>query len=541
MKKQLHYALALLLICAVLTACGSTAASAAGTSGAGAAEIKASTLAAKETEEEILITLSDKGTTTSDSSVIVSGSTVTITEEGSYRLTGSLSDGQIVVDAEDTAKVKLILDGADICKSGSAAIYAAEADKVVLSSAEGSVNRLSAAGEFVQTNDDTVDAAVFAKCDLNLNGSGTVSISCETGHGVVSKDDLKVKAGEWNITSEKKGLSGKDSVTVEDGELTITSGTKGIWSGNDEDTEKGSIEILGGSIMVVSEDDSIHADNCVTISGGELCLSSGDDGIHADNTLAISGGSIEVLKSYEGLEANDIDISGGSIMLTASDDGINAAGGNDGSNAFGPFGGDPFGSDSGSTLEISGGSIIIDAGGDGLDANGELMVSGGEVYISGPTNNGNGALDYGTGGSITGGTVIAAGASGMAQNFNESSTQGSILLNLSSAQTAGSTITVCDEDGNELASFFPGKSYQSVVISTGGMEVGGTYTVTAGTVSETITLSSVTYGSGMGMGGFGGRMQNQPGGFGGQLGGSQGGFGDRMGGAQGGFGGGQRR
>ena len=442
----------------------------------------------------------------------ISGSTVTITSEGTYRITGTLSDGQIVVQADETAKVKLILDGAEINKKGSAAIYAISADKVILSSAEGSVSSLTSTGEFVQTDDNNVDAAVFAKCDLNLNGDGTVSITCDSGHGVVTKDDLKVKDGIWKVAAAAKGLCGKDSVTVE-----------------------------GGSVTVESEDDALHSDDYVTIEGGALTLSSGDDGIHADNTLTISGGTVDIRKSYEGLEANDIDISGGEISIVASDDGINAAGGNDGSNAYGPFGGDPFGSDSGSTLSISGGLLVIDAGGDGLDANGELNISGGEVYVSGPTNSGNGALDYGTGAAVTGGTVIAVGSAGMAENFGSSSTQGSILLNMSSAQAAGTTVSITDESGTVLASFTPAKSYQSVVISTEGIEQGGTYTVTAGSYSQTVTLDSLIYGSGMGMGGFGG-------GFGGGMGGqrpdqSGSDFGGPMGGpgGPGGPGGGFRR
>ena len=520
MKKSYNRILAVLVAGTMLTACGSASALAAGknekttdenTEVTEITEITSVSAGEDTQEEEISISLNDKKSTASDDSVSISGSTVTITQEGTYRISGALSDGQIIVDADENAKVKLILDGADISKEGSAAIYALSADKVILSSAEGSVNSIRSTGEFVQTDDNNVDAAVFAKCDLNLNGDGNVNISCETGHGVVSKDDLKVKDGEWNITATGKGLSGKDSVTVEDGTLNITSGTKGIWSSNDEDEEKGSIEVLGGSINVTSADDSIHAGNAVTISGGEMTLSSGDDGVHADNTLTISGGNIDVTKSYEGLEANDITISGGEISIIATDDGINAAGGNDGSNAFGPFGGDPFGSDSGSTLTISGGSLTVDAGGDGLDANGELNVSGGVVYVSGPTNNGNGALDYGTGATVSGGTIIAVGAAGMAENFGGNSTQGSILLNLSSAQAAGTTVSVEDEDGKVLASYTPTKNYQSVVISTEGMEVGGTYTVKAGSVSEEITLDSVIYGSGMGMGGFGG--------FGGGMGG----------------------
>jgi len=487
MKKSVCNIVLILLLCALLSACGGVAAAAADT---------ASTAEAR-TEEEISIRLSDRGSTASDESVLIRGSTVTVTQAGTYRISGELSDGQIVVDADESAKVKLILDGADISKNGSAAVYAVSADKVILSSAEGSVNSLSSTGEFVQTDENHVDAAVFAKCDLNLNGDGSVDISCESGHGVVSKDDLKLKDGVWNISASGKGLCGKDSVTVEDGSAVVRAG-----------------------------DDAVHSDDIVTVSGGELSLASGDDGIHADNTLEISGGSIDVTESYEGLEAMDIDISGGSIRIAASDDGVNAAGGSDGSNAFGPFGGDPFASGSGS-LSIRGGSLTIDAGGDGLDSNGALDVSGGTVYVSGPTNSGNGAIDYNGSATVSGGTVIAVGASGMAENFGSGSTQGSILLNLPSAQVPGSTVSVSDEKGKVLASFTPTKSYQSVVISTEGIELGGTYTVTAGAVTETITLDSVTYGSGTGMGGPGMQMGGM-GGPGAQTGG-MGGHGGRRG------------
>lgn len=470
MKKRVFNIVSILLLCAFLSACGGVAAAAAGSADTATSAASASTLAAETGEEEISIRLSDKGSTASDESVLISGSTITITQAGSYRVSGRLSDGQIVVAADnETAKVKLILDGVQISRSGSAAIYAVSADKVILSPAEGSVNSLSSTGEFVQTDENNVDAAVFAKCDLNLNGEGTVDISCECGHGVVSKDDLKLKGGVWNISASGKGLCGKDSVNVEDGSAVVDSG-----------------------------DDAVHSDDVVTVSGGALSLASGDDGIHADNTLEISGGSVEVTKSYEGLEATDMIISSGSIDIVAADDGINAAGGNDGSNAFGPFGGDPFASGGGS-LSISGGSLTIDAGGDGLDSNGDLIVSGGLTLVSGPTNSGNGAIDYNGSASISGGTVIAVGASGMAENFGGGSTQGCILLNLPSAQAAGSTVSVSDAKGNVLASFTPSKRYQSVVISAEGMEVGGSYTVTAGTVTETVTLDSVIYGSGMGM------------------------------------------
>ena len=180
----------------------------------------------------------------------------------------------------------------------------------------------------------------------------------------------------------------------------------------------------------------------------------------------------------------------------------------------------------------------VNAGGDGLDSNGDLTISGGIIYVSGPTNSGNGALDYNGTGSITGGTLIAAGSMGMAQSLTPNGNQGVILLNLSSVQSGGTIVTVEDEKGNVICSFTPEKYYQSLVISAPELENGGTYTIRCGSVSETVTLSSLSYSNGGGMmGGFGGG-QGGPGqgGFGGGQGGpGQGGFGGGPGGGRGGW------
>ena len=454
-------------------------------------------------EDAIPLTLSDK-----------SGS-VTIREAGTYLLSGTLSDGQILIDAPEDAKVKLLLNGVSVTRQGHAALYARSADKLILSTVSGSVNLLASAGDFVQVDDKNVDAAVFACCDLTLNGEGILSLSCETGHGIVSKDDLKLKDGTVNVAAAKKGLEGKDSLTVEGGSLSVEAGTKGLVSGKDDTA--GSILISGGSVSVLSRDDAVHCSGTVTVEGGTLLLSSGDDGVHADESLTVSGGSLTVAQSYEGLEAQVIEIRGGTLSILASDDGLNAASGSDGSNGFGPFGGDPFRGDSSASLTISGGSLTVNAEGDGLDSNGLLSVSGGEIYVSGPTRGGNGALDYGTEGVITGGILIAVGSADMAENFGPSSTQGSILLAVGN-QAAGTAVSITDESGRVLASFCPEKSYQSVVISCPGLEAGESYTVTAGSFTQTLSLDALIYGGGMGMGGF-------PGGHGGGPGGGPGGQG----------------
>lgn len=506
------------------------------------------------------ITLSGTTASCADSSVSISGSTVTITAKGTYRLSGTLSDGQIVVNAPDTDKVQLVLDNAEITKKSGAALYVIQADKVFVTTVNGSTNTLASTGEFVSTDDNNVDGAVFAKSDIAFNGAGTLNISCETKHGVVTKDDLKIGGGTYNITSASQGLSGKDSVRIAAGTLNINSGTDAIHSENADDAAKGFIYIAGGTleltsgrdcidasstltvaggtfnlvsgggsssaqtyggtysesykgmksagVLTITEgtftidslDDAIHSNTDVKIEGGKFEISTGDDGVHADNETAISGGEMNISKCYEGIEGMTVNISGGKITLASSDDGINVAGGNDGGMGGG-FGHDMFASGGDSKLTVSGGEITMTVNGDGLDANGSLEVSGGTVYIYGPTGSGNGSLDYDQGGIIMGGTVIAAGSSGMAMNFGQDSTQGSILVSAGNS-SAGTEVKLTDSSGNIIARFTPAVSFQSLLISTPDITSDGTYTLSIGDSTQEITMSGYIYGNGTG--GFGG-------------------------------------
>lgn len=689
------------------------------------------------------------------SGVYISGNIITITKEGTYVLSGALSEGQIIVDA-DSAKVQLVLDNADITCASSAAIYVKNAEKTFITLAEGSENILMNTAEYEAIDDNNIDAVIFSKDDLTLNGKGTLTINSEYGHGIVSKDDLKLVGGTYNITAENHALSGKDSVRIADGTYNLTSGKDGIHSENADDDEKGFVYIAsgdftiestgdgidasyvvqiddgdfditagdgaenvtkthndipgggtrdnmgggapggaaqdgeapsgdkpsgdgsdksdsgsasgkqtgqtppdrpdgdsfdgsrpdekvsdntggqtaqtppdgqksdknsqskdiadnttassassdtgsesssstppdadsennsstssdadststkgiksdgalyvnGGTFTINSANDSFHSNSDATINDGTYTISSGDDGIHADSALLVNGGTITVTESYEGLEGLNITINDGKIDITASDDGMNAAGGNDAS-GFGGRGGDGFkgmqapdsarksndtsdntqksddtsdtaqttgnitvaaqkqdnisdtaqttgnitvaaqksdntlvasqdtdaASDDEMWMVINGGYVHVLAGGDGLDSNGDLTINGGEVYVDGPSDNGNSAIDYGEKSSfnINGGTVVAVGSSGMAEDVSSDSKQQVAFVKLDSQADAGDVI-LKDADGNEIISYTVQKKYDCVIISTADLKAGQTYTLSASGNESEVSL-----------------------------------------------------
>lgn len=230
----------------------------------------------------IAIGLSDNGSTCESDQVSVSGNTITISGEGIYLLSGTLSDGQIIVDA-DGQKVQLVLDNATISNFSSAAIYIKQADKVFLTLADASSNTLSSTGEFVAIDDNNIDAAIFSKADFTLNGSGTLTVECATGHGIVSKDDLCITGGTYTVTSSGHALCGKDSVRISSGTFSLTSGKDGIHSENTEDPQKGFIYIADGAFTVKSTGDGLDASSVLQIDGGIFDIGSSCKGIKSDS------------------------------------------------------------------------------------------------------------------------------------------------------------------------------------------------------------------------------------------------------------------
>lgn len=203
-----------------------------------------------------------------------------------------------------------------------------EAGDYVLSGTltDGSENGISAAGDSAEDDYANVDAAIFARCDISFNGSGSLSVSSAKGRGIVSKDDLVFTGGSYMIQAANHGISGKDSIRIADGSFVVTAGKNCLDSDND-DSDKGFIYIAGGSFDLSSGNDACHCSGDFDFLAGSMELSAADDGVHSDAALSVSGGSINILLCYDGLEGVTIDISGGTIDITSSDDGINAANG----------------------------------------------------------------------------------------------------------------------------------------------------------------------------------------------------------------------
>lgn len=474
---------------------------------------------------------------------------LTISTEGTYVISGTLDDGQLLVDAEDSDKIHLILAGAAITNMNNAPVYIKNADKVFITLKEGTQNNLADSTEYTQSDETNVDSTIFSKADLTINGSGTLTVNGNYKHGILSKDDLVITGGIINVTAVKDALNGKDCVKIKNGTLTLSADTgNGIQSKNDEDATKGYVYIAGGKITVIKSQEGIEG-TVIRIDDGDIDVTAEDDGLNsasgssdtADSGKLSEGSRLDSMevadrtgealtrpdlgeapdgKAWDetdienGAPAGDMDETSSATITADTPDSadLTRPGRINGGNRSGGFGGGfggggEFEAEANCYIAIKGGNIHINASGDGIDSNGNLFMSGGSVYVSGPTNSGNGALDYNGTAEITGGTVIAAGSTGMSQGFSDTSTQYSLLYNLTAVSNAGTEVKLTDETGKVMASFAPDKEYQSVVISTPELEKDKTYTLTSGEQTAQITLTSiVTSNAQQGMGGPGGGL-----------------------------------
>ncbi len=608
------------------------------------------------------ITLDDSKVTINGEGASEENGVITISMGGTYVLSGTLTDGQIVVNLSDDKSVQLVLNGVDITCSNQAPIVVESAKNTYLTLAEGTVNTVTDGIEYVYESEEETepDAAIYSKDDLIINGTGSLTVNANYNDGIKSKDDLQIIDGTIEVNAAGDGVVGKDSVSIRTGTITINAKKDGIKSSSDTDATKGyvvidggtfditagndgiqavtnlcindgsfnivtnegsqnasstgneqfneswggrkggmqppsdsdgtrperpdgtapagvapegsvptdpasndtamttaqtttatktgitattttattstattsdititdsaaadttrqdsesssakalksdyNIGIFGGTFIIDSSDDSVHSNQSVLIQAGTFTISSGDDGIHADSELQIDGGTITISKSYEGLESENITINDGTIDLVTTDDGVNASGGSDGSSENGRPGQNQDTSTSTGLLTINGGNLTVNATGDGLDANGSIAMTGGYVIVSGPTNDGNGVLDYDGTFEVSGGVLLGAGSAGMAMTPSNDSKQSYIAAAFDTTITAGTLVSIQNESGDVLYSFTPAKDFILVEVSASDIQSGESYTITAGDQSITVNggASSNLPASGHGMGG----------------------------------------
>jgi len=436
----------------------------------------------------VTIQLNGTTATASSDSVKISGSTVQITEEATYVISGELTDGMLIVNAKETAKLQLVFNGVDVISKTSAALYILEADKVFVTLAEGTTNTLANGGSFVAIDDNNIDAALFSKQDLTLNGKGSLTVTSPAGHGIVCKDDLVVTDGTYTVNSSSHGLDANDSVRIANANFTIDAGKDAIHCENTEDTAKGFIYISSGSIKAEAEGDGIAASAYLQIEGGEIDLligggaqngdkaSSGNyggfmggghggmrpgssqssttttdensasmKGIKAVNSLLISGGTFKIDSADDSVHSDvSVTINGGTFELASGDDAIHAE----------------------ETLTITAGTFNITESYEGLEAL-NIDVKGGEFKIVASDDGLNAAGGTDSSGT-TGGRdgMFGGGKHGMGGGM--SSGNGSIII------SGGNLYVKASGDG---------------IDANGTLTISGGYTVVTGpTQGDTATL-----------------------------------------------------
>ena len=431
-----------------------------------------------DTSEATVITLEGDSARISGNGAYWLDGSLTIVQSGQYVISGQLTDGNIVVEAQAYSKVWILLGGVSLSCSDDACLRVNQADKVFVTLKEGTENIFTGAESYSEeATADGTDAVIYSHDDLTINGSGSLSITAACLNGITSKDDMIITGGTISITAPAHGIKVNDRFRLTSADLTIDAGQDGI-----------------------------HSDMEFLIEDGSILIAAEDDGIHADSLIQIYGGTLEITDCYEGLEAVVIEQHAGSVSIHSRDDGLNANGWT-GTAMGGPQMGDQSQSEEQATVTaeetyvlIAGGTLTItntsgmDA--DGIDSNGNILVTGGTIRVYMENNSGNSALDCGTesGGQavISGGTVIACGNSAMAESFDSASSQPSILYNISSGVSAGTVISLYSADDELLLTDTIPYAFSSVVISCPEMTVGNSYRIEIGESEESITLSEIT-------------------------------------------------
>lgn len=346
----------------------------------------------------VKIELTGNSATSTSDSVKISDSTITITQEATYIVTGTLKDGMIIVDAPDTAKPQIVLNQANITSSTSAPIYVKQANKVFVTLV--GENTLANGGTFTAIDDNNIDSVIFSKQDLTLNGSGSLNITSPVGHGIVGKDDLVFTGGTYSIASASHAVDANNSVRIKEAGITASAGKDGIHCENTDDTSKGFVYIASGTMKIESEGDGISASAYMQINNGTFNILAGggyENGSkeHSDNWGGFAGGGMpgggrpgqrtgetseslssesqvtaktlstteesESSSSMKGLKAtNSILVENGTFTINSADDAVH----------------------SDVSVIINSGTFEIASGDDAIHAEEELTITNGKINIT---------------------------------------------------------------------------------------------------------------------------------------------------------------
>ncbi len=319
--------------------------------------------------ESVIIQLNGDSAQCSSDAVKISETTVTIMDEGTYILSGTLNDGMIIVNSEKTDKTQLVLNGVDIHSETSAPIYILQSDKVFITMASDTANTLSNGGTFTAIDENNIDAVIFSKEDITLNGSGTLTITSPAGHGIVSKDSLTITSGSYDISCASHALAGKDDVCIANAAFTIVSGKDGIHAENNDDAAGGFVYIQSGAFTIAAEGDGISAAASMQIEDGSFTITSGGGSVNAETKTSDSWGNF--MGGGRGPRGNR-----GGFMDRPSDmpSDIPSATEDDSTSIKGIK--------AGADMTINGGTYVIDSADDSVHSNDSVTVNGGTFRIA---------------------------------------------------------------------------------------------------------------------------------------------------------------
>lgn len=480
------------------------------------------------------ITLADQTATVTGQGASFSDQTLTITQAGTYVLTGIGKNIKLVVEAADTDQVHLVFQNLTLEGEGTL-LQINKAQEVVISLAEGSQNALT---ESQANDDEEVKATIHSQVPLTLNGTGNLTLTALTKNALEVEDDLKVLGGTYTVKAANHGFKAEGALAIEAATLTIEAGKDGLHAEHDETTERANISLNPTQLSIAATEDGVDAGNELTIKGGTITVSQSEEGLEA-RVIRQLGGDVTIKSSDDGVNAsagsssktsdtsatskttdasatsNTADTSSSASQATATPAATSQAdqankdknatlpsppagqappqGGQPPQNGQGPGGMPPGGqeeSDPSLQIILEGGTLTIDAEGDGIDSNGTVSISGGSLVVNGSVQGGNGPLDAAGDITITGGRVWALGTSDMLQGFAQGSTQASITANI--AGTAGQTLIILDANGKEVARQTASKDFQAVIMSSADLVDGQTYTIQVEGTIQTATAALVT-------------------------------------------------